>query len=345
MRAAVVLLLPFMTEAANYTARQTLVDGIAVVELHDAAQRTQVSIAPSVGNMAYQIQVAGKNILWFPYHSPAEVRDNPQLCAVPFLGPWANRLDEDAFWANGKRYVLNPALGNLRRDNHQKPIHGILSFSPAWVLIAAAADGHSAWATSRLEFWKHPEMMAQFPFAHTITMTYRLSRGEVEVETILDNHSTEPMPVAIGFHPYFRLDDAHRDQWKVHLAARDRLLLNSLLIPTGERKPVEFADPYPLAGGQLDDVFGNLTPGADGRVRFWVEGKRERITVTYGPKYPVAVVYAPPSREFICFEPMSAITNAFNLAHAGVYKDLQSIPPGGQWKESFWITPSGFHGD
>jgi hypothetical protein len=31
-----------------------------------------------------------------------------------------------------------------------------------------------------------------------------------------------------------------------------------------------------------------------------------------------------------------------NLAHAGVYKELQSIPAGGQWKESFWITPSGF---
>jgi aldose 1-epimerase len=73
-----------------------------------------------------------------------------------------------------------------------------------------------------------------------------------------------------------------------------------------------------------------------------VEGKKERITVTYGPKYPVAVVYAPPGREFICFEPMAAITNAFNLAHTGVYKELQSIAPGGQWKESFWVTPTGF---
>jgi sulfide:quinone oxidoreductase len=31
---------------------------------------------------------------------------------------------------------------------------------------------------------------------------------------------------------------------------------------------------------------------------------------------------------------MAGITNAFNLAHAGVYKELQSIPPGGQWRES-----------
>jgi aldose 1-epimerase len=39
---------------------------------------------------------------------------------------------------------------------------------------------------------------------------------------------------------------------------------------------------------------------------------------------------------------MTALTNAFNLAHAGVYKDLPSIPPGGVWEESYWIEPSGF---
>jgi hypothetical protein len=39
--------------------------------------------------------------------------------------------------------------------------------------------------------------------------------------------------------------------------------------------------------------------------------------VVYGPKYTVAVIYAPPGKDFICFEPMSAITDAFNLATAG----------------------------
>ncbi len=38
---------------------------------------------------------------------------------------------------------------------------------------------------------------------------------------------------------------------------------------------------------------------------------------------------------------MVAITNALNLAHKGVYKDLQSIPPGGSWEESFWVTTKG----
>lgn len=38
-------------------------------------------------------------------------------------------------------------------------------------------------------------------------------------------------------------------------------------------------------------------------------------------------------RPFICFEPMAGITNALNLAHKGLYKDLESVPPGGTWQE------------
>jgi hypothetical protein len=100
---------------------------------------------------------------------------------------------------------------------------------------------------------------------------------------------------------------------------------------------------YPLSAGPLDDVFANLIREEDGRANFFVEGGlveggRERITVSYGPKYTVAVVYAPGDREFICFEPMAAITNAFNLAHAGLYQELQSVPAGGSWKESLWLS-------
>ena len=31
---------------------------------------------------------------------------------------------------NGKKYLLNPDLGNFRYDGNQKPIHGLLAFSP-----------------------------------------------------------------------------------------------------------------------------------------------------------------------------------------------------------------------
>ena len=322
--------------------RKTVVDGIEVVRLADAARHAEVAIAPSLGNLAYEFNVNGKNVFWLPYRTLGEMKARPQFGGIPFLAPWANRLSEDAFFANGKKYRLNRDLGNITGDQNRNPIHGLLTFSADWKVTAVNADADSASMTSRLEFWKHPEMMAQFPFAHAIEMTFRLHEGVLEVRTTIENLSADPMPVGIGYHPYFQLHDAPRDQWKVHLAARDHLALSKMLIPTGARKPVEFPGLFPLAGVALDDVFGGLVRDGSGSATFSVEGAREKISVIYGPKYTVAVVFAPPGRQFICFEPMSAITDAFNLAHAGAYGELQSIPPGGRWRESFWIVPSGF---
>jgi aldose 1-epimerase len=336
------LLVVTMSHAQNYTAQKTAVDGVEVVRLGDAARQTEVSMAPSIGNLAYAMTVKGKNVFWAPFRSLAELKAKPVQAGNPFLAPWANRLDQDAYYANGKKYLLNPELKNWRRDGNQKPIHGLLVFSPAWQVTRLQANRNGAEVTSRLEFWRYPDLMAQFPFAHAIQMTYRLREGALEVETLVENHAREPMPVSIGYHPYFQVHDAPRDQWKVHLAAREQVVLSNLLIPTGERRPVTLPDPVSLESTQLDDVFTNLVRDASGRAEFWVQGASQKVAVIYGPKYAVAVVYAPKGRGFICFEPMAAITNALNLAHAGVYKELQSIPPGGSWRESFWIRPSGF---
>lgn len=337
-----VLVMSQIATPANYSAQKVTVDGIEVVRLADALHRTEVSIAPSLGNNAYEMKVNGTNLFWNPFASLADFKAKPALLGNPFLAPWANRLDHDGFFANRKEYKLNPALGNVRRDGNGKPIHGLLLFSPHWKVTALSADDTGAGATSRLEFWRYPDMMAQFPFAHTIEMTYRLQDGALEVETKIENHASEPMPVSVGYHPYFKIHDAPRDEWRVHVAAKEHLVLSNVLIPTGEKKPLSLPDPVSLAGTQLDDVFSALVRGESGRAEFWVQGSKQKISVLYGEKYPVAVVYAPRGRDFICFEPMSGPTNAFNLVHAGIYEELQTMAPGGVWKESYWIVPSGF---
>jgi aldose 1-epimerase len=335
------MLLPLIARGANYSAEKTVVDGMDVVRLSDAAHKTQVSIAPGMGNSAYEMKVNGKNILYFPYSGPGEWKTKMIPCAIPFLGPWANRLDEDAYWANDKKYILNPSLPGLRRDQFGASIHGVLYFANVWKVVSVKADAQSARVVSQLEFWKYPDMMAQFPFAHTITMTHRLAAGVLQIEVQIQNHSVSPMPVSVGFHPFFRLHDSPRPEWSVHLPARKLVVLNEKLMPTGEFKNTDYADPQPLASRTLDDIMTDLVRGGDGKTTYWVQGKREKISVTFGPKYLVGVAFTPPDKEAVCLEPMAAITNAFNLAHRGLYKDLQSIAPGGEWKESFWIKPEG----
>jgi aldose 1-epimerase len=320
-----------------------------VVELQDQKSRTTVSIVPSVGNIAFELKVNGTNVLWWPYPSVEGFKANPAMSGIPFVGPWANRLDEQAFYANGKRYAFDMQLGNVRGAI---PIHGFLTTTSNWQLVETKADGTSAWATSRLDFYTQPAWMKQFPFAHTIEMTYRLQAGSLEVATSIRNLSAEPMPVAIGFHPYFRLGDSPRDEWTISVGARTHWLLAATKVPTGETQPISqvFPDPQAvrLKDYDLDDVFGDLVRDASGRAMMSVKGKTQQVQVAFGRNWRAAVVWAPKprtpgqDRNFICFEPMAGITDAMNLSQKGLYRELQSIPPGGTWRESVWISPSGF---
>ena len=347
--AAWLLTLSAMTVSAQpYSARRTAVDGVSVVELADASRNTTVYIVPSVGNIAYRMEVNGKNVFWFPFDSVKDFVAKPKLSGNPFLAPWANRLDEEAFYANGKKYLLNPELDNYGKDPNGQPIHGLLIYASAWEVISLSASADGAHVTSRLEFSRHADWMAQFPFAHTIEMTYRLREGALEVHTRIENTGAQTMPLSVGYHPYFQLHDAPRDDWTVRLAAENVWTLSDKLIPTGETKPLStvLGDPggLPLKGLFLDHVLGGLVRDSEGRASFSVEGASQKIEVACGPKYRAAVVYAPTGKDqnFICFEPMSGITNAFNLAQRGIYKDLQTIPAGQSWEESYWIRPSGF---
>jgi aldose 1-epimerase len=349
--------------AQQYSARRSG----DVVQLEDAKHHTVVSIIPSVGNIAFEMKVNGTNVLRWPYASVDEFKARPALSAIPFLSPWANRLDEQGFYANGKHYAFDMELGNVRGAI---PIHGFLSTTNQWELVEARADSKSAWVTARLAFYKQPMWMKQFPFAHTVEMTHRLRDGVLQVQTAITNMAAEPMPVAIGFHPYFRLTDSPREEWSITVPAKTRWLLAPPGIPTGQIEPAgelfSNTQPAALKDYSLDDVFGDLVRDAQGRAHALVKGRHQQIEVMLGPNFRSLVVWSPdPLRKgkgsndsnkslqpaggaqptdlnYICFEPMAGITDALNLAQKGLYKELQSIPPGGTWQESFWINPSGF---
>ncbi len=340
-----------------------------VVRLEDAKAQTVVSIIPSSGNKAFEMKVKGQNVLYFPYQSIEEFKAKGAggFNGIPFLGPWANRLDEQAFYANGRKYAFDMQLGNVRGAI---PIHGFVTTTNRWQVIEVKADQNAAWVTSRLEFYTNPDWIRQFPFAHTIDMTYRLQDGVLQVTTKIANLSTDPMPVAIGFHPYFQLTDSKREDWTISVGAKAQWLLAPNKIPTGETEPIEklFPDPraIPLKDFDLDHVFGDLVRDGDGRAVMSLKGKSQKLEVLLGPNFRSVVIYAPrpsaaPSpgapaaagggrgqnagaqdRNYICFEPMAGITDAMNLAQKNLYKELQSIPPGGVWQESFWVRPTGF---
>lgn len=345
MRTAILFALPFlssMTQAADYSLRKDTADSIEIYVLRDEPRQTEVRIVPSLGNNSYSMTVKGQPVFWSPYQTLGELATKPAHAGNPLLWPWANRIDGMEYWVNGRQHALQEKIGNVRPGPNNTPIHGLLVYSKLWKVTRAEATAAGAALTSRIEFWRHPELMAQFPFAHAIEMTYRLVEGRLEVGTAIENLSTDPLPVSLGYHPYFQVNDAPRDQWSVHLAAKEKHVLSNRLIPTGEKIANPYPDPVGLNGIALDDVFDSLVRDPDGFARFRVTGVKQSVTVEYGPKYAVAVVYAPKGRGFICFEPMTSITNAFNAAHAGWYQGLQQVAPGATWREVFRVVPAGF---
>jgi aldose 1-epimerase len=333
--------------ASGFSAQRTSVGGVPVIRLLDSARGIEVSIVPSFGNKAYEMKIHGNNILYMPDAGPSDFLKRAVQNGIPFMAPWANRLDDTGFWANGKKYNFDLALDNFRKDAQGLPIHGLITNSKLWQITDVGADQKSAYATSKFEFWKYPDLMAQWPFAHEYEMTYRLSGGSLEVRTTVSNLSAESMPLAIGFHPYYRIPGIPRDQWILHIPARKRVVADARLIPSGEFKELDLPNPLPLKGQTLDDGFTDMARDANGRARFSIEADGKQIELFFGTKYPVAVIWNPSlpgaqSMEFICIEPMTGVTNAINLNHAGKYSELQTVPANSKWTESFWIQPNGF---
>ena len=380
--AAVLLVATWIPVAAQpYSARQSG----DVVHLEDTAHQTVVSIVPSVGNQAIEMKVKGHNVFRWTYASVADFKAKPGMAGVPLLAPWADILDEQAFYANGRRYAFDMELGNVRGA---RPGHGFLTTVNQWQVTDLRADARSAWVTSTLDVFRDPAWMQQFPFAHRITMTYRLQEGVLEVDTSIANMSAEPMPVSVGFHPYFKLTDSTRDEWTISVPARTHWVLAPTKVPTGETEPIEQVFPNPQSAAlrdyNLDDVFTDLVRDGQGRARAVIAGRKQKLEILLGANFRGLVVWAPnpsgtgrgsnafspnaPARgaapppagttqgagqagrrggapqdpDFICIEPLAGIINGLNLAHKGLYKELQHIQPGGTWQASFWIRPTGF---
>ena len=227
------------------------------------------------------------------------------------------------------------ALGNVRGE---VPIHGFLTATDLWRVTALEATARGRLVTSRLEFYRQPAWMRQWPFAHTVEITYRLADGVLEVATAVENLSDEPMPLSIGFHPYFQLTDTPRDDWQIAVARQDPLAPRCAQAAHRSRpSPPSVLLPRPRVGLRdysLDEVFtrsrarrrralddDGVGQGAAARCgagtalqhgRVWAPNPSGKGRGGQGDSPPA-------ERNFICFEPMAALANALNLAQRGQY--------------------------
>jgi galactose mutarotase-like enzyme len=243
---------------------------------------------------------------------------------IPLLHPWANRLARWGYEAAGATVALDPASPLVAHDEHGLPIHGLLGGWPGWRVVAA--DGGAL--TSELDFAADPRLLAAFPFPHRLRLDAAVRGRTLTVRTTLTATGDRSVPVASGFHPYLRLPNVAREDWHVELPVMERLALDGQGIPTGAAHPVA-ADAGPLGTRTFDDGFAGVPEGA----AFVLAGGGRRVTVRFDEGFPVAQVFAPATIAVVCFEPMTAPTNALASGDR-----LTLVAPGTSYAAAFSIT-------
>jgi len=165
-----------------------------------------------------------------------------------------------------------------------------------------------------------------------ITVDYRLSATSLELAVEVTNAGEEPLPIGIGWHPWFRLPSRDRAQALLRVPAKSRTAVNDYdeVLPTGEflmlaGTSYDFSKARPLRDLYLDDCFTDL----EGRVAEVIDpagGLGLRISGAAPVK--AFQVYAPPDRPIVVVEPQFNLADPFGPEWKGADTGMVVLQPG-----------------
>jgi aldose 1-epimerase len=300
------------------------VEGYEVLTL-GAPGRLEAAFAPSAGMVGCSLVHRGEQLLGLRAGLAAYATER-RTFGIPLLYPWANRLGAERFAVAGREAAIDPRTAPVRLDETGLPIHGLLSGAPGWTVDAHEPSTGGGRLAASFDF-SGPALLAAFPFPHTLRVEAVLEQDTLTIVTGVEASAGSPVPVSFGWHPYLRLPDVPRADWRVELPVRERLRLDARKLPTGERDPVE-----PFAGVLGERTFDDGYVAPAGSAPFVLEGGGRRIELSFGEGYPFAQVFAPPDDDVIAFEPMTAPTNALLDGSA-----LRVLEPGGTFAAAFSV--------
>lgn len=310
---------------------------VLALEDREAGSRAQVVPALGANLVSFGARIGGEPVESFLQPGDETPPRAPDQYGAPVLFPFPNRLRDGQAYFGGRTIAIDRAPGQ------RHAIHGLVR-QRAWRIARTSADAESATVQCVVE--SDRDTLRQFPFPFWLSLTFRLVGPSLRVEIDAENRGNEPMPMGFGWHPYFRLPllpTSDRRTAIVQIPAGQLWELEETLVPTGRIVPVpaerDFRRPRALGALHLDDVYTGVEPidqSSTCMLRDAATGASLRVVA--GPTFREWVVYAPPTRPTICFEPYTCPTDAFNLAARGLDVGLIVLPPGGHWSD--WIELS-----
>jgi len=243
------------------------------------------------------------------------------------------------------RYTFDGQQQQLHQNDKDGPnaIHGYLR-TKTWHIAERSNTGITfASAMDASEF-------SGYPYALQATISYALTVNGLSVIYSILNSGNSVAPVAIGFHPYFRVGSGLIDTWTLELPMQDMLEMVNL-IPTGKLVSVEstefnFKVPRKIDQTRFNSCFLNPLRNGDGLWRINLsntkpDGSGSRLSVWADQSLNFVVLYSgdplPEThrRRSLAIEPMSCGADGFNHPSWGLVSLLPGETTSGNWGVDF----------
>lgn len=257
--------------------------------LVDEAADTRVELAPQRGALVTSFSVRGRELLYLDQATLADASKNVRG-GIPVLFPSPGRLAGDGFTHGGHRYTLAQ--------------HGFARNLP-W----ARTELSSSAASVTLALSATDATRAQYPFEFGVQLRFALAGTRLTIGIGIHNGGSEPLPCAVGFHPYFLVHDKRAATIATH-ATR--------VFDNVQKAVVPFAG-FDLGAQELD--LHLLDHGSTASALDYGDGTQ--LSVRASAEFTRWVVWTVAGKDYVCLEPWSAPADALNNR-----QDLLHIAPG-----------------
>ena len=281
-------------------------------------QGDSFAIVPAFGANLLDLKFNNISVL-DGYHTPEELIKNSWSKNI-ILFPFPNRLRDGRYTHEGVTYQFD-----INNADTQNAIHG---FSKDVPMTVEKVKTDSSEGSITCEY-QHDGTHKAYPFKFNFKITFslknqsegelslRAERGrrgsELEINMQFTNLENKPIPVGLGWHPYFRISQKS-DDTSLQMPDCQLIMIDDRMLPTGEKRVFkDFENLKPIGTTFLDNGFyiNNQTKNAEvilqselGTLTYWQE--------TGEGKWNYVQVFTPPHRQSIAVEPMTCNMDAFN---------------------------------
>jgi len=297
------------------------------MKLLDTKTGASAEVLPDFGGALYQITINFQEqlypILWASKDAEEFINAGIPIYKGALLFPFADRVEAAKFTFQGNSYQLNPNAA-------PHALHGFLNDKKFEILSKHADDLE---AVLKLKYQYKGEE-AGFPFPFTLINSYKLTAGGFELVTEVINNSDSNLPYAIGWHPYFLIDDL--EKLEISLPANKEYLLNKEYINFGNTNSFD----------KQDFFKPELKEGIYLKCLKWLNQKPLQLKQAHLPfiinietpeenGYNYFQIYINKENKGVGLEPLTGIGNCFNNQVG-----LTVLTPNQTKKHSFSITSS-----